>query len=77
MEEDKVGIFSKGLDLKHLFMLKIKINKAQAAHIRNVMQISSTFITISGSIPEVKMSALINDYEHIIAYWEESEQSKV
>ena len=40
------------------------------------MQSSSTFIRISGPIPEVKKSALINDYENI-AYSEESVQSEV
>ena len=41
------------------------------------MQSSSTFIRLSGLIPEVKKSALINDYENIIAYWEEFEQNEV
>ena len=41
------------------------------------MQSSSTFIRISGPIAEVKKSALINNYENIIAYSEESEQSEV
>ena len=41
------------------------------------MQSSGTFITISGPIPEVKKYALINDYENIIAYSEESEKSEV
>ena len=44
----------------------------------NVMQSSSTFIRISGFIPEVKnkkKSALINYLENI-AYWEEFEQSE-
>ena len=40
------------------------------------MHSSSTFVRISGPIPEIKKSALINDLENIIAYWEESEQSK-
>ena len=39
------------------------------------MQSSSLFIRLSGPLPEVKNSALIN--EKIIAYWEESEQSKL
>ena len=43
------------------------------------MQSSSTFIRISGFIPEVKKkkkkSALINYLENIV-YWEESEQSE-
>ena len=41
------------------------------------MQSSSTFIRISGPIPEVKKSTLIHDYENIIVYWEKSEQSEV
>ena len=42
------------------------------------MQLSSTFIWIyQGPIPEVKKYALIDDYENIISYSEESEQSKV
>ena len=41
------------------------------------MQSSSTFIRISVPIPEVKKSALINDYENIIAYSEEAVQSEV
>ena len=39
------------------------------------MQSSSTFMTISGPIMEVKKSAVINDWENI-SYWEEPEQSK-
>ena len=38
------------------------------------MESSSAFIRISGLIREVKKSALINDYENIIAYSDESEQ---
>ena len=41
------------------------------------MQSSSTFIRISGPFPEVKKSVLINDWENIIAYWEESEQCEM
>ena len=33
------------------------------------MQSSNTFIRLSGPIPVVRSSALINDYENIIAYW--------
>ena len=35
---------------------------------RNIMQSSSIFIKISGPIPEVKKSALINDWDNIVAY---------
>ena len=38
------------------------------------MQSSRAFIRISGLIPEVKKYAMINDYENIIAYSEESKQ---
>ena len=41
------------------------------------MQSSSTFIRLPGPIPEVKQIELINEYEIVIAYWEESEQSNV
>ena len=41
------------------------------------MQSSSTFIRLAGPIPGVKKSALVNVYESIIGYWEESQQSEV
>ena len=41
------------------------------------MQSSSTFIRLPGPIPKVKQIELINEYEIVIAYWEESEQSNV
>ena len=47
--------------------LAFSLNKTPATEARNVMQFSSTFIRISGIIPEVKKSALIND----IAYSKE------
>ena len=34
------------------------------------MQSLSTFIRLSGSTSEAEESALINDYDNIIAYWE-------
>ena len=34
----------------------------------------STIIRISGSVPEIKATVLINDWGNIIAYWEESDQ---
>ena len=48
----------------------------QASLTKNIMQSSSTF-RISGPIPKVKKSALINDYENIIDYSKESEQREV
>ena len=76
MKGDKRGISSKAPDQKLLFLLKIKTNKTQAAQIKNIMQSSSTFIRISGPIPEIKKSASTNDCENI-TYWKESEQSEV
>ena len=49
----------------------------KAAQVRNIMQSSRTFIKISGPIPEVRKTALINDWLNTMAYWEESEQGKV
>ena len=37
----------------------------------------STFIRISEPIAEVEKSALINDYEIVLVYCEESKQKKV
>ena len=37
------------------------------------MQSLSTFIRMLGTIPEVKKTSLINYYENIIAYLEESQ----
>ena len=46
-------------------------------HWRNIIQSSSTFIKLSGPISEVKeKSAIINDWENIIAYWEGRIQAK-
>ena len=41
------------------------------------MQFSSTFIKLSGSVPEVKKSGLINDWENNFTYCKEFEQSEV
>ena len=49
----------------------------KAAQVRNIMQSSRTFIKISEPIPEVRKTALINDWLNTMAYWEESEQGKV
>ena len=67
--------FSLNFQTKYVcFCLPKKLNKVQATQIRNIMQSSRTFIRISGLIPEVKKYAMINDYENIIAYSEESKQ---
>ena len=42
-----------------------------------MMQYLNFFIRISWSIPHVKKSALMNDWENIFAYWVESYQSEV
>ena len=49
----------------------------KAAQVRNIMQSSRTFIKISEPIPEVRKTALINDWLNTMAYWEEPEQGKV
>ena len=72
MEGGEVGIFSKALDWKPLFLLKIKIKQNPGCPNKEY-NISSTFIRISVPIAEVKKSVLINCYENIIAYSEESE----
>ena len=41
------------------------------------MQPSNIFIRVSGLIQEVRKCVLINDYENIIAYSEESEQREM
>ena len=42
------------------FCSRLKLNKAQAAQMRNVMQSLNIFIGISGPVSEVKKSLLIN-----------------
>ena len=59
MERNEIGIFSKTPDSIPLFLLKIKI-KTQPAQTKNITQSWSTFIRISGPVPEVKKSALIS-----------------
>ena len=68
MEGDEIGIFSKIPDWELCFFLRQKLNKTQAAQTGNKMQSSSIFIRISGPIPRAKKSALINNYEDIVAY---------
>ena len=58
------------------FCSRQKLEKTQAAQTRNIIQSLITFIRISGPIPGVKISALINDHENI-AYSEESKQGEV
>ena len=60
------------LQTENLFLLKIKMKqKTQSPKIRNVIQSLSTFIRISGPIPEVKKTiALINNWEDVATYWQ-------
>ena len=60
MEGVEGGIFSKVPDWKPLFLLKIKLTKAQDPQIRKIMQTSSTGIRFLGLIPELKKSALMH-----------------
>ena len=67
--------------LAHFGSFRLVLGRYLCSYWPNIMQSSSTFIRISGFIPEVKKkkkkkkSALINYLENI-AYWEESEQSE-
>ena len=57
--------------------IKTKQNKTQTTKIRNIMQSLSTFIRISGLIPEAKKPALIYNWENVIAYWDKFKQNEV
>ena len=65
--------------LAHFGSFRLVLGRYLCSYWPNIMQSSSTFIRISGFIPEVKKkkkkSALINYLENIV-YWEESEQSE-
>ena len=74
MKGNEVDTFSKAPDWISLLLVRWKLNKIQGAQTKNLTQSSSTFIRILGPITEVKKNPLINEYENIIAYWEESEQ---
>ena len=67
MEGDEGGIFSNAPDRKPLFLLKKK-TKQKPGYSNKEYNASSTCIKLSGLIPEVKKSALNNDYENIIRY---------
>ena len=67
MERDEGDIFSDAPDWKPLFLLKKKI-KQKPGYSNKEYNASSTFIKLSGLMPEVKKSALNNDYENIIRY---------
>ena len=75
MEENEGGIFSEAPNPKFLFLVKIKIKQNQTSQIRNTMPSLCPFIKIPGLILEVKNIWIINDWENIFAYWEESKQS--
>ena len=74
MKGNEVDTFSKAPDWISLLLVRWKLNKIQGAQTKNLTQSSSTFIRILRPITEVKKNPLINEYENIIAYWEESEQ---
>ena len=44
---------------------------------KNITRFLSTFIRLSGPIPEAERSVSINVRENLIAYWQESEQKEV
>ena len=75
IEGDEVGIFSK----VSIFVFAQGMNWTKSRQPKQgiyIMESSSTFIRIYGPIPKVK-TALINDYENIVAYSEQSQQSEV
>ena len=74
MKGNEVDTFSKAPDWISLLLVRWKLNKIQGAQTKNLTQSSSTFIRILRPITEVKKNPLINEYENIIAYSEESEQ---
>ena len=55
----------------------MKKKKKQATRMKNITRFLSTFIRLSGPIPEVERSVSINVRENLIAYWQESEQKEV
>ena len=78
MDGDEVDIFSKAPDWKTFFLLKIKTeenpgcpNKEHNAIFEDIHQNMGAYSRCK------KKSALVNHWEKIFAYWEESEQSKV
>ena len=74
MEGDEGGIFSKGTDWKSLslfFLLKIKIKQNPGWPNKEYNSIFENINHITRAYPrsKKKKSALIDDYENIIAYW--------
>ena len=69
IEENEREIFSKAPDWKPLFLLKIR-NKKYNVIFEHLHQ------NIKACLRK-KKSALINDWEKIIVYWEKSEESEV
>ena len=73
MEGDEVGIFSKVPDWKPLFLLKIKTKQNPGCPNKDIFK---HIIQNIKAYPKSKKSALINDYENIVAYSEQFEQSE-
>ena len=82
IEGDKGCIFSIASEWKPLFLLKISFKRNPGCPVRNIMQSSnksigmSRPIAVKENICEQKISVLINDWENIFLYWEESEQGE-
>ena len=76
MEGDKVGIFIKAPDWEPLFLLKIKFKQNPGCPNKEYNAIFEHIHQNIRAYPRSK-SALINDYENIIAYSEKSKQSEV
>ena len=71
MEGDVGGIFSEAPDWKSLFLLKIKIKQNSGCPNKEYNSIFEHINHITRAYPrsQKKKSALIDDYENIIAYW--------
>ena len=77
MEGNEVDIFSWAPNRIPLFLLKIKIKQNPGCLNKEYNAIFEHIHLNFTPIPDVKRYALINGYENIIVYSEESEQSEV
>ena len=72
MGVDQGDSFSKAPDWKPLFLLKMKSKQNLAYPNKKHNEIFKYIHEDSGSIPEIKKSALTNGWENKIAHWEPS-----
>ena len=77
MEGVEGGVFSKAPKRKPLLLLKMKIKQNSDCPNKEYNVFFKHIHQNTGPIPEEKKSTLINDWENIIAYWEELKQREV